>query len=62
MENYFEEENGYFKNVVKDALADLKSNKKAYVFFIEQVKAVREKFIGKLEVEEKDGIYYLTAK
>ena len=48
-----EEENGYFKNVVKEALNDLKHNSQAYVFFIEQVKAVKEEFKGKLKVEEK---------
>ena len=55
-----EEENGYFKNVVKEALNDLKHNSQAYVFFIEQVKAVEEEFKGKLKVEEKEGVYYLT--
>lgn len=56
-----EEENNYFKNVVKDALGDLKNNKKAYVFYEEQVQAVKELFKGKLLVEKKDGIFYLTA-
>ena len=51
-----EEENGYFKNVVKEALNDLKHNSQAYVFFMEQVKAVKEE----LKVEEKEGVYYLT--
>ena len=55
-----EEENGYFKNVVKEALNDLKHNSQAYVFFIEQVKAVKEEFKEKLKVEEKEGVYYLT--
>jgi len=56
-----EEENSYFKNVVKDALDDLKNNKKAYVFYEEQVQAVKELFKGKLLVEKKDDIFYLTA-
>lgn len=30
-----EEENSYFRNVVKEALNDLKHNSQAYVFFIE---------------------------
>lgn len=60
MENYFEEENSYFKNIVKDALDDLKHNKQAYVFYIEQVEEVKKQFKGKLKVEEKEGIYYLT--
>ena len=51
-----EEDNGYFQNVVKEALNDLKHNSQAYVFFIEQVKAVKEE----LKVEEKEGVYYLT--
>lgn len=55
-----EEENSYFRNVVKEALNDLKHNSQAYVFFIEQVKAVEEEFKGKLKVEEKEGVYYLT--
>lgn len=56
-----EEKNSYFKNVVKDALYDLKNNKKAYVFCEEQVQAVKKIFKGKLLVEKKDGIFYLTA-
>lgn len=56
-----EEENNYFKNVIKDALDDLKNNKKAYVFYEEQVQAVKELFKGKLLVEKKDDIFYLTA-
>lgn len=55
-----EEENGYFKNIVKEALSDLKHNNQAFVFFIEQVEAVKEAYKGKLKVEEKEGIYYLT--
>lgn len=60
MENYFEEENSYFRNVIKDALDDLKHNRQAYVFYIEQVEEVKEEFKGKLKVEEKEGVYYLT--
>lgn len=62
MENYFEEENSYFRNVVRDALDDLKHNKQAYVFYIEQVEEVKKQFKGKekIKVEEKEGIYYLT--
>ena len=55
-----EEENNYFKNVVKDALDDLKNNKKAYVFYEEQVQAVKELFKGKLLVEKKDDIFYFS--
>ena len=63
MENYFEEENSYFRNVVRDALDDLKHNKQAYVFYIEQVEEIKKQFKGKeeiIKVEEKEGIYYLT--
>ena len=60
MENFLEEENGYFKSVVKDAIDDLKHNKKSYVFYEEQVKAVRELFDKEIKVEEKEGVFYLT--
>ena len=62
MENYFEEENSYFRNVVRDALDDLKHNRQAYVFYIEQVEEVKKQFKGKEEIKEKkkEGIYYLT--
>lgn len=60
MENYLEEENSYFKNVVRDALDDLKHNRQAYVFYIEQVDAVKKAFKGKLKVVENEGVYYLT--
>lgn len=60
MENYLEEENGYFKSVVKDAIDDLKHNKQAYVFYEEQVNAVKELFDKEIIVEEKEGVFYLT--
>lgn len=60
MGNYFEEENSYFRNVIKDALDDLKHNRQAYVFYIEQVEEVKKQFKKKIKVEEKEGIYYLT--
>ena len=60
MENYFEEENSYFRNVIKYALDDLKHNRQAYVFYIEQVEEVKKQFKKKIKVEEKEGIYYLT--
>lgn len=58
--NVIEEENSYFKNVVKDAVKDLKNEKKAYVFYTEQVDAVKEIYKGKIKVKEEDGIFYLT--
>lgn len=60
MENFLEEENSYFKNVVRDALDDLKHNRQAYVFYIEQVDAVKKAFKGKIKVVEDEGVYYLT--
>lgn len=60
MENFLEEENSYFKNVVRDALDDLKHNRQAYVFYIEQVDAVKKAFKGKIKVKEEEGVYYLT--
>lgn len=35
------EENSYFKSVVKDAISDLKHKGSAFVFFQEQVDAVK---------------------
>lgn len=60
VEKLFDEENSYFKNVVRDALDDLRHNRQAYVFYMEQLDAVREKYKGKLKIKERDGIYYLT--
>lgn len=55
-----EEENSYFKNVVRDALDDLKSYGSAFVFYEEQVQAVKEEYDGNVTVEEDNGIYKLT--
>lgn len=60
MENYFEEENSYFRNVVRDALDDLKHNRQAYVFYQEQVDAVIQAFKGEIKVKEEEGVFYLT--
>lgn len=62
MENYLEleDENSYFKNIVKDAIDDLKHNKQAFVFFEEQIEAIKEIYKEKFKVDYKDGIYYLT--
>ena len=51
------EENTYFKNVVKDAVRDLKSNKVTYVFFQEQVDAVKQ-IINKEVKVSFDGTFY----
>lgn len=63
MENYLEEENTYFKNVIKEAIDDLKNNKEAYVFCDEQLQMVKEmakKQKINLFVKDRDGIFYLT--
>lgn len=51
------DENTYFKNVVKDAVRDLKNNKVTYVFFQEQVDAVK-KIINKEVKVSFDGTFY----
>ena len=54
------EENTYFKNVIKDAVRDLKSNKVTYVFFQEQVDAVKQ-IINKEVKVSFDGTFYKIA-
>ena len=51
------DENTYFKNVVKDAVRDLKNNKVTYVFFQEQVDAVKQ-IINKEVKVSFDGTFY----
>ena len=51
------EENAYFKNVIKDAVRDLKNNKVTYVFFQEQVDAVKQ-IINKEVKVSFDGTFY----
>lgn len=60
MENFLEDENGYFKSVIKDALDDLKNNGQAYAFYQEQVDEIVKAYPKELKIEEKDGIFYLT--
>ena len=55
MENV--EENTYFKNVVKDAVEDLKYKGTTYVFFQEQVDAVKQIINKKVKVSF-DGTFY----
>ena len=55
MENV--EENTYFKNVVKDAVEDLKYEGTTYVFFQEQVDAVKQ-IINKEVKVNFDGTFY----
>lgn len=51
------DENTYFKNVVKDAVEDLRNNKVAYVFFQEQVDAVKQMINKEIKVSF-DGTFY----
>ena len=50
-------ENTYFKNVVKDAVEDLKYKGTTYVFFQEQVDAVKQ-IINKEVKVSFDGTFY----
>lgn len=51
------EENSYFKNVVRDALDDLKRKGSATAFYKEQVDAIIKEYNGELKVKEDDGFY-----
>lgn len=51
------EENTYFKNVVKDAVEELKYKGITYVFFQEQVDAVKQ-IINKEVKVNFDGTFY----
>lgn len=51
------EENTYFKNVVKDAVEELEDKGDAYVFFQEQVDAVKQIINKEVEVSF-DGTFY----
>lgn len=62
MDIVLEEENGYFRAIVKDAIKDLKHNKRAFVFYIEQVDAIKQEYDKEIEVVEEDGYFYLTNK
>lgn len=54
------EENTYFKNVVKDAISELKSRGNTVVFFQEQVDAIENLFDKELSVEF-DGTFYKSS-
>lgn len=54
-----EELNGYFKQVVKDAIHDLKKGNAAYLFFREQVEVILDLFPD-ATVKENDGIYTIS--
>lgn len=57
-----EEENAYFKNVVKDAISELKSRGNTVVFFQEQVDAIEQIFDIELNVEFDGTFYKLSIK
>ena len=54
------EENTYFKNVINDAIEELKDKGSAYVFFQEQVDAVKQ-IINKEVKVSFDGTFYKIA-
>ena len=60
MENV--EENTYFKNVVKDAIKDLENNKATYVFFQEQVGAIKEIMKCDLDISYDGTLYKVSIK
>lgn len=55
-------ENTYFKNVVKDAIKDLKDNKATYVFFQEQVDAIKEIMKCDLDISYDGTLYKVSIK
>ena len=55
-------ENTYFKNVVKDAIKDLKDNKATYVFFQEQVDAIKEIMKCDLDISYDGTLYKVYIK
>lgn len=57
-----EEENTYFKNVVKDAISELKNRGSTVVFFQEQVDAIEQIFDIELNVEFDGTFYKLSIK
>ena len=52
----------YFKNVVKDAIRILKSNKATYVFFQEQVDAIKEIMKCDLDISYDGTLYKVSIK
>lgn len=55
-------ENTYFKNVVKDAIKDLENNKATYVFFQEQVDAIKEIMKCDLDISYDGTLYKVSIK
>ena len=52
-----EEENAYFRSIVKDAVEDLETKGSTYVFFQEQVDAVKQMINKEVKVSF-DGTFY----
>ena len=55
-------ENTYFKNVVKDAIKDFKDNKATYVFYQEQVDAIKEIMKCDLDISYDGTLYKVSIK
>lgn len=53
--------NGYFKQIIRDAVHDLERGNHAYCFTEEQVDLVMKQYdTGVLSVRESDGIFYIN--
>lgn len=53
--------NNYFISLVKDSIRELKQEKNSYCFNKEQLQEIKKHFKN-LEVEEKEGIYYMNLR
>ena len=53
-----EEENSYFKSVIRDAIEDLNKNGIAYVFSMEQVNAIKSQVKYNIDINY-DGSFYI---
>ena len=63
MKEQLQEENTYFRNIIKDAVSDLKKNNVAYVFYEEQVNEILKYFDkDSIKVILDDDIFCLTKK
>ena len=54
-----EEENSYFKSVIRDAIEDLNKNGIAYVFSMEQVNAIKSQVKYNIDINYDGGFYIL---
>ena len=53
-----EEENSYFKSVIRDAIEDLNKNGITYVFSMEQVNAIKSQVKYNIDINY-DGSFYI---